>query len=419
MKWALICALLTVTEAAFSQSYFCRDVFHKRSAVVQELHLKNPIPQLLLWEQTANLPEFHKPTEPVMIESAEAPRQAVDIKWAGSEDLRASIEGYFKISRDAYLWPQHPYNDESRVPFYGLPESHPRPVYFSASRSLFFWVESQLFSYRTPTNFPHRGIEQPSKADLRDIVKVATERTKHIQTMDQKLGKPKTFQILFDVLSLIEKETGNGISVRDLTPLQDGNYYLPGFAIPYFGKTLAERHGENFDIFWKKHYAEPVGRVKALLLLRYGLQMATPNSQNFLIQLDSNLHPTGKIYIRDLTDADFVSEISEHLGFTRQLDFDRSQKLPVADQMDPSGDTSFFLMTKSGSVATATVEKWVAAHNEAYLSILKRELGLTEKSFTIFQLYKFLQSEMGSAALKNYSNRIQDSSSVCCAPNNH
>ncbi len=92
--------------------------------------------------------------------------------------------------------------------------------------------------------FPHRGIRQPSKADMRNVVKVATERTQHIQKVDRRIGAPESFRILFDVLSLIEKETGNGISVRDLTPLQDGNYYLPALLFLILEKTSVPSWGK-------------------------------------------------------------------------------------------------------------------------------------------------------------------------------
>ena len=31
--------------------------------------------------------------------------------------------------------------------------------------------------------------------------------------------------------------------VRDLTPMQDGNFYLPALSLPWVGRQIASRHG--------------------------------------------------------------------------------------------------------------------------------------------------------------------------------
>ena len=68
----------------------------------------------------------------------------------------------------------------------------------------------------------------------------------------------------------------------------------------------------RFDSFWGRHYAEAVGRAKATLLVRYGLQYETPNPQNVLMQLDAELRPTGAIVLRDLGDVNsLMADVSE------------------------------------------------------------------------------------------------------------
>jgi hypothetical protein len=60
--------------------------------------------------------------------------------------------------------------------------------------------------------------------------------------------------------------------------------------------------------FWKVHYAEALGRAKARLLLRYGLQGFGGNAQNFLLEMKDGI-PTGGVVIRDMGDYalhDFV-----------------------------------------------------------------------------------------------------------------
>lgn len=53
--------------------------------------------------------------------------------------------------------------------------------------------------------------------------------------------------------------------------------------------------------FWRRHYAEALGRTKSQLLLRYGLQGFGGNAQNFLVETDAG-RPTGRIVVRDMGD---------------------------------------------------------------------------------------------------------------------
>lgn len=101
--------------------------------------------------------------------------------------------------------------------------------------------------------------------------------------------------------------------IRDVNVLNDGHYYLPGHSIPYVGEQLAKLNGLTIDQFMVDHYAGPVGRAYADMLLNFGLRPEYHNPQNVLIQLDRKLKPTGKIVFRDLSDTNFVKQIIDHL----------------------------------------------------------------------------------------------------------
>ncbi|KDQ61908.1 hypothetical protein JAAARDRAFT_31397 [Jaapia argillacea MUCL 33604] len=134
---------------------------------------------------------------------------------------------------------------------------------------------------------------------------------------------------------------GDGFQLRDLTQLDRTKRYFPPFSAIYIGikagptpdsppvvdlTTLADRYERLLagataaDIqqivadtatgtpsyvwaqYWKTAYAEKLAEAKALLLLRYGLQSLSPNSQNFLLEYGDNMVPTGRVVIRDLGD---------------------------------------------------------------------------------------------------------------------
>lgn len=126
---------------------------------------------------------------------------------------------------------------------------------------------------------------------------------------------------------------GDGVLVRDLSALRTDRIYIPAISIPFLDvrlQKLCRRYEAYPDTewqdLWERAYAEALGRAKALLLLRYGLMMETPNAQNFLLEFDPSAdppQPTGRLILRDLGDALFVGDVFWALHTTRKTD--RSQ----------------------------------------------------------------------------------------------
>ncbi|NBO38221.1 hypothetical protein EBU99_06535 [bacterium] len=91
-------------------------------------------------------------------------------------------------------------------------------------------------------------------------------------------------------------------------------YYLPGFSALHeqVGKELA---GTNNPVeFWNNNYAKPLGRALAEFAGVWGLSFDSPHSQNFLIELDKNKKPTGRIILRDLGDVYVLKEQTDLFG---------------------------------------------------------------------------------------------------------
>ena len=114
----------------------------------------------------------------------------------------------------------------------------------------------------------------------------------------------------------------DGFQVRELAPLIEsrkaGNIIFPPLSIPFAGRAFhAEWQSmdpagrtEDFVAFWKRAYAVPLGRAKAEFLLRYGLQLNTPNPQNMLLEFDARLEPTGRVFFRDIGDAKSHAQVT-------------------------------------------------------------------------------------------------------------
>jgi hypothetical protein len=128
----------------------------------------------------------------------------------------------------------------------------------------------------------------------------------------------------------IDKGVYDGFQLRDLRHLDPKKRYFPPFSIPYVGPTantnapvdfvnrvtgwssLGSKVHPDGDApwisFWSRNFARAIGEAKAALHLCYGLQGLTPNSQNFLLEFDQTMAPTGKVVVRDVLDMKLHSD---------------------------------------------------------------------------------------------------------------
>ena len=214
---------------------------------------------------------------------------------------------------------------------------------------------------------------QPEKTQLRRRWSEALLFAEHVRAVDARLGADPALILLTESLGVSVPGSETGFLVRDLRPLCDGNAYLPAFSIPFVGARDRRAAGREFAAFWGAGYAEPVGRAKARLLARYGLQYQTPNPQNILVQLDRRLRPTGAIVLRDLADTDFVTDSARACGasWTR-----------LTAKLAPETANSFWAFDQApDSPADPTVlADWYARHDRAYLDELSAQRGLSKCS---------------------------------------
>ncbi|MEA3004922.1 MAG: hypothetical protein QOI94_191 [Acidobacteriaceae bacterium] len=162
---------------------------------------------------------------------------------------------------------------------------------------------------------------------------IACLRSDLIAEMNRELGignpaADPDIVIQTELLSITEvdptgtQEFCDGIQVRDFSVLNPAKLYFPPISIPFVAldlKTMQRRFAAvedpNWSNFWKQHYAVRLGQAKAKLLLRYGLQMGSPNAQNMLIEFNPPANPmaaptpTGRIVFRDVGDMYLHREV--------------------------------------------------------------------------------------------------------------
>jgi len=247
---------------------------------------------------------------------------------------------------------------------------------------------------KLPTDHPHPDFAQPEKTRLREEARDALLNSALIARVDAALGVDPALRLLREVLVVMLRGSESGFLVRDLQPLADGNYYLPGFALPWCGREIAALHREPFDAFWGRHYAAAVGRAKAKLVARYALQYETPNPQNLLLQLDARLRPTGQVVFRDIGDAN-------SLVATRSAP-DRPWGAPAVALTPETANSFWAFDADERQIAPDTLSAWHALHDRAYLAELVAFLGLPARlallpaAEALAELSALLGSESGA-----------------------
>lgn len=126
-------------------------------------------------------------------------------------------------------------------------------------------------------------------------------------------------------------ELDQGLIVRSLNDVPKGEkFYLPGFSALHSeeGARIAQLNGaENIAEFWNINYNKPLANALAEFSAHTGVYYDSPHSQNFLIELDSQYRPTGKIVLRDFGDAYILDEFVRRTDFAHLADIWESSNI--------------------------------------------------------------------------------------------
>jgi len=389
----------------------CRDVFYYNPAVAQ-LVVADPVQQWLNWEQAYNVEAFRKSQTPVFVPGSRVDASTVNVTFLPSAPpvLHSLIE-----RPDGVEWFRHPYNTNSTLPHYNDPQQTTLTTYFTASRSLALILGKNVFTLKMPTDHPHgpEGKLQKGKATTKEDITDGINRMSYIAQVDQKIGQDPQLILAKEVATVADKKTGEGYLIRDISFMNDGHYYLPALSIPYVGRKIAELNHQSPDAFWQIHYAELLGRSKAKLLLRYGLQMETPNSQNMLIQLDHDLRPTGVLIFRDISDTVLIEGIARGLGADQVLRRDAAMGVENSRVLRPYWRNSAWKFDLAGdnSPSPETLRNWGLAHDNAYKKEIEKALDVDLSQFTIIDqnpdFDKFMNSYLVQTKVKAYREKLE------------
>jgi len=358
----------------------------------------DPIEQWLRWEEQANLPGFRTSLLPVDLSVAAIPAERLEVHLADAAP-RELERRFFR--RGLVLYPKHPLNTDPSVAYFDAPAAETWQARFTSSRTLVVTGApgSALCAVKLPTDHPHHDFLQPEKTKLREEADDALRWTALFERVDAAIGPDPSLLLIREVIAAMVPGSESGFLVRDLSPLQDGSYYLPALSLPWWGRQIASLQGAGFEEFWGACYAEAVGRAKAKLLTRYGLQYDTPNPQNLLIQLGSDLRPTGVIALRDLGDLNPVAPLQAPAPapWTR-----------LHGELKPETQNSFWAFDSADEqrVPAPTLARWYERHDRAYQAELREFLlaggsGPDAAAPCGFEAWTaFLRSEQGASAIR-------------------
>ncbi len=160
----------------------------------------------------------------------------------------------------------------------------------------------------------------------------------------KEIQKQKKFDniVIMDEPAILEiAGIDQAVVIRSLDSLKNKDkefIYLPGFSALHerIGRYIAKINGSNDPLsYWGKHYIEATGRALGEFAARTGMQFDSPHSQNFLIELDSNYKPTGRIVFRDLADLYVYKDMMNALSRDPKSYFDKfTQKDNVLNHVE-------------------------------------------------------------------------------------
>ncbi len=135
--------------------------------------------------------------------------------------------------------------------------------------------------------------------------------------------KTDSLVIMDEPLAMGIKEIDQGMIMRSLNDVpKNGHYYMPGFSVLHSGEgaRIAKLNGAtNVADFWDKHYNQPLANALAEFFAYTGAWYDSPHSQNFLVELDKNMKPTGRIVLRDLGDTYLLADFANNTKYKHLL----------------------------------------------------------------------------------------------------
>lgn len=274
----------------------------------------DPFVKDLVYHETRSNAVAQRSDEMVKMPHYEIPLRLVDSDFTSNLDENIKSALVFEKNGEPYVrWIANPEDTKWFLEVEDFLRKHNLPAdrkflfngYMTASRSYIVEhpVSKVQFSVKASTNVTG-GNWKDKKQHYQDAFDIRMV-SDFVQDVQDRVGFDH-LKIMYEPAVLGILEIDQSTVVRELAGLEKGQFkYVPGFSVLYetVGREIAEKNGSRDPAkFWQQHYVAPLAKAAAEFFAKTGIWLDSPHSQNFLIELDKNDRPTGKIVLRDLGD---------------------------------------------------------------------------------------------------------------------
>lgn len=290
-------------------------------------HIGAAAEQLVKWETGANAVS-KRSSDLIRVEHYEIPLKLLTADFEKSMDpaLRDSII-FVKNGEKHVRWLINPEDSKWHLEVKAFLDKHkidssPKRFfdgYLTASRSMILVNPDNgaTFSLKVSTD-KTGGKWTDKKQTWTDAVQVRN-MNKYVSSTLPNMQTEKLV-IMDEPLAMGIKELDQAMIMRSLGDLPaDDHYYLPAFSALHekVGDDIAKLNGSKNTVqFWEKNLVEPIAHAMAEYFAFTGAWYDSPHAQNFLIELDRDMKPTGRVVMRDLGDAFLLEEFIKNTRFS-------------------------------------------------------------------------------------------------------
>jgi hypothetical protein len=390
----------------------CQSSMHISNRNVASLYsINNSAQQLVTWETQYNAVS-HRSDQLISVEHYEIPLRLLKHDFESSIDEKTKSSLIFIKNGEPYVrWLINPEDSLWHLEVKGFLEknhidSTPKKFfdgYLTASRSMILVNPENgvTFSLKVSTN--KTGGRWTDKKQTWKDARQVRKMNKYVKAMFPKMEN-ETLVILNEPLAMGIEELDQGMVLRSLNAIsEDTHYYMPAFSALHGeeGLRIAKLNGSNNPVsYWEKHMVVPVANAMAEFFSKTGAWYDSPHAQNFLIELDLDMKPTGRIILRDLGDSYLLEDFVKNTPYAWIMENWEAGKV-VSGKMN----TGIGLLHGNTPPSWMTVLEYKEYGWTFYRTFEKRFSELTK--IPIKELIKIDSKEL----LFSYSNKIYPTSS--------
>ncbi len=296
--------------------------------VASDHHISPNAHQLVTWETKANAVSTRS-NQLIRLEHYEIPMRLLqqDIEETLDSQMKDSL--IFEKNGEKYVrWVINPedtkwYLEVKKFLEKNNLDSEPKKffdAYLTASRSMILVNPENGASFSLKVSTNKTGGNWTDK-------KQTWVDAQQVRNMDKWIGevtssmKTESLVIMNEPFAMGIKEIDHGMIMRSLNDVpSDEHYYMPGFSVLHEGEgaRIAKLNGAtNVAQFWDKHYNQPLAKALAEFFAYTGAWYDSPHSQNFLVELDKNMKPTGRVVLRDLGDTYLLEDFAKNTKYAK------------------------------------------------------------------------------------------------------